>query len=77
MPADFWLQNSASRVAHCFHISAIIPAPPASAWDRGDVDVLTVLPDATPGQPSSVEGLTIGPDGNVYVATFGFNATAH
>jgi sugar lactone lactonase YvrE len=33
-----------------------------------------VLPDATPGQPSSVEGLTVGPDGNIYVPTFGFNA---
>jgi sugar lactone lactonase YvrE len=50
-------------------------APPASAWDRGDADVLTVLPDATPGHPSSVEGLTVGPDGNIYVATFGFNTT--
>ena len=49
--------------------------PPANAFDRGDVDVLTVLPDAAPGQPSSVEGLTVGPDGNIYVATFGFNAT--
>lgn len=49
--------------------------PPASAWDRGDVDVLTVLPDATPGQPSNVEGLTVGPDGNIYVSTFGFNAS--
>src|SRR5712692_8716101 len=49
--------------------------PPANAWDRGDVDVLTVLPDATPGQPSSVEGLTVGPDGNIYVSTFGFNAS--
>jgi sugar lactone lactonase YvrE len=48
--------------------------PPAGAWDRGDVDVLTVLPDATSGQPSSVEGLTVGPDGNIYVPTFGFNA---
>ena len=49
--------------------------PPANAWDRGDVDVLTVLPDATPGQPSNVEGLTVGPDGNIYVSTFGFNAS--
>jgi len=48
-------------------------AAPASAFDRGDVDVLTVLPDVTPGQPSSVEGLTVGPDGNIYVPTFGFN----
>src|ERR1700719_1658665 len=49
-------------------------AAPASAFDGGDVDVLAVLPDATPGQPSSVEGLTVGPDGNIYVPTFGFNA---
>ena len=46
-----------------------------SAWDRGDVDVLAVLPDVTPGFPSSVEGLTVGPDGNIYVTSFGFNAT--
>jgi DNA-binding beta-propeller fold protein YncE len=32
-----------------------------------------VLPDVTPGVPSSVEGLTVGPDGNIYVVTFGFN----
>ena len=56
-------------------LGLVTAAPPASAWDRGDVDVLMVLPDAQPGQPSSVEGLTVGPDGNVYVATFGFNTT--
>ena len=47
---------------------------PATAWDRGDVDVLAVLPDVTPGVPSSVEGLTVGPDDNIYVPSFGFNA---
>jgi sugar lactone lactonase YvrE len=52
----------------------VLTAAPAGAWDRGDVDVLAVLPDVTPGQPSSVEGLTVGPDGNIYVPTFGFNA---
>src|SRR5262249_27511348 len=31
--------------------------------------------DVAPGQPSSVEGLTVGPDGNIYVSSFGFNAT--
>ena len=41
--------------------------------NRGTVDVLAVLPDVTPGVPSSVEGLTVGPDGNIYVPTFGFN----
>src|ERR1700685_4564124 len=48
---------------------------PARAWERGPVDVLAVLPDVTPGVQSSVEGLTVGPDGNVYVPTFGFNTT--
>jgi sugar lactone lactonase YvrE len=55
-------------------LALAMATPPANAWDRGDTDVLTVLPDATPGQPSSVEGLTVGPDGNIYVVTFGFNA---
>jgi sugar lactone lactonase YvrE len=53
----------------------VLAATPATAWDRGDVDVLAVLPDVTPGVPSSVEGLTVGPDDNIYVPTFGFNAT--
>jgi sugar lactone lactonase YvrE len=48
-------------------------AAPAGAFDRGDVDVLTVLPDVTPGQPSGVEGLTVGPDCNIYTPSFGFN----
>ncbi len=52
----------------------VLAAPPANAWDRGRVDTLAVLPDVTPGVPSSVEGLTVGPDGNIYVPTFGFNA---
>jgi sugar lactone lactonase YvrE len=52
-----------------------LTAAPAGAWDRGDVDVLSVLPDTVGGQPSSVEGLTVGPDGNIYVSSFGFNTT--
>ena len=52
----------------------VLLATPAYAWDRGDVDVLAVLPDVTPGVPSSVEGLTVGPDDNIYVTSFGFNA---
>jgi sugar lactone lactonase YvrE len=59
-----------AAVAFC-----LLAASPAGAWDRGDVDVLAVLPDVTPGVPSSVEGLTVGPDDNIYVPTFGFNAT--
>jgi sugar lactone lactonase YvrE len=56
-------------------VLGVLAATPATAWDRGDVDVLAVLPDVTPGVPSSVEGLTVGPDDNIYVPTFGFNAT--
>jgi sugar lactone lactonase YvrE len=49
----------------------VLAAAPANAWTRGQVDVLAVLPAAT----GSVEGLTVGPDGNIYVPTFGFNTT--
>src|ERR1700688_2733345 len=56
-------------------IVGCLAAAPARAWDRGKVDVLAVLPDVTPGVQSSVEGLTVGPDGNIYVPTFGFNTT--
>jgi hypothetical protein len=48
-------------------------AMPESGWDRGTVEVLAVLPDVTPGVQSSVEGLTVGRDGNIYVPSFGFN----
>jgi sugar lactone lactonase YvrE len=51
----------------------ILSAAPVQAWERGPVNVLAVLPDVTPGVQSSVEGLTVGPDGNIYVPTFGFN----
>lgn len=51
----------------------VLVAVPANAWKRGDVNVLAVLPDVPSGGQSSVEGLTVGPDGNIYVPTFGFN----
>ncbi len=54
-------------------VVVLLGAAPANAWDRGHVDVLAVLPDVTPGVQSSVEGLTVGADGNIYVPTFGFN----
>jgi sugar lactone lactonase YvrE len=53
----------------------LLGTAPANAWQRGHVQLLTVLPNAAPGVQSSVEGLTVGPDGNIYVPTFGFNTT--
>src|SRR5215831_12752397 len=37
--------------------------------DRAAAEIFAVLPDGSTGP----EGLTVGADGNVYVATFGFN----
>ena len=34
----------------------LLASLPARAWDRGPVDVLTVLPDVAQGVQSSVEG---------------------
>jgi len=59
-------------------VIGVLAAAPASAWNRGNVQVLTVLPDLInqPGVKSSVEGITVGPDGNIYVPSFGFNTTS-
>jgi len=65
----------AAAVAGCALALTFLATPSAFAWDRGQVQVLTVLPDIAPGVGSSVEGLTVGPDGNVYVPSFGFNTT--
>ena len=67
-----------NRIAALAFASAIVATAigtttGAQAWERGPVEVLAVLPDVTPGVQSSVEGLTVGPDGNIYVPTFGFN----
>jgi len=54
-------------------VIGLLGTAPANAWHRGHVQLLTVLPNAAPGVQSGVEGLTVGPDGNIYVPTFGFN----
>jgi len=50
----------------CLCFSIAISSTPAAAWNRGAVQTFAVLPAGVP----MVEGLTVGPDGNVYVATF-------
>ncbi len=57
-------------------IAALALCTPSALGDDGSVsnrtaaDLFAVLPDGATGP----EGLTVGPEGNVYVATFGFNA---
>ena len=56
----------------CAGLAMAISNMSAKAWDRGDVDTFAVLPEGAP----KVEGLTVGPDGNVYVSTFDPTGTA-
>jgi DNA-binding beta-propeller fold protein YncE len=53
---------------------AIAFSAPSAAWNRGAVQTFALIP-SIPSIPSpKVEGLTVGPDGKVYAATF--NPTA-
>jgi sugar lactone lactonase YvrE len=51
---------------------ALLPlwTAPASAWERGKVELFAVLPEGATGP----EGIAVDRDGKVYVTTFGFNA---
>jgi streptogramin lyase len=48
----------------------VVSPLPAAAWDRGQVDIFAVLPPGSSGP----EGLTVAPNGDIFVTTFGFNA---
>lgn len=54
-------------------VLAMLAAGPihASAWTRSPATTFAALPAGSTGP----EGLTVGADGNVYVTTFGFNAS--
>jgi sugar lactone lactonase YvrE len=49
--------------------SIVLRATPTLAFDRGTVSTFAVLPDGATGP----EGIAVAPNGQIYVATFGFN----
>jgi sugar lactone lactonase YvrE len=69
-----------SRLTACLKITTLLcaglaafvtPSDPAAAFDRGNTDLFAVLPAGATGP----EGIAVARNGDVYVATFGFNAS--
>jgi len=73
------MKKNVAALAAPLLFSLGIAAGPVFADDHGDGQSIghgPALPFATlPDGATGPEGLTVGPDGNVYVTTFGFNAT--
>jgi hypothetical protein len=53
----------------CAGFASLMHATPAAAFNRANADLFAVLPAGATGP----EGLAVAPNGDVYVATFGFN----
>jgi sugar lactone lactonase YvrE len=69
---NIWTRTSIALLILSFALAEALPAAgeDRSASNRAAAELFAVLPDGASGP----EGLTVAPDGNVYVATFGFNA---
>jgi sugar lactone lactonase YvrE len=54
----------------CVGLAFAISSVPAAAWERGSVETFALIPSIPLIPSPMVEGLTVGPDGLVYSATF-------
>src|SRR5215469_7494742 len=66
------MKNLGKTVLLLVGLALILAVPRALSQQTGNraaAEIFAVLPDGSSGP----EGLTVGADGNVYVATFGFN----
>ena len=69
---SLWMRTSIALLIFSLALAGPLGAAgeDRSASNRVAAELFAVLPDGASGP----EGLTVAPDGNVYVATFGFNA---
>lgn len=70
----FTKQHTTRRLLKITFFSALLLLSsfvPVNALEHGSAELFAVLPEGSTGP----EGLTVGPDGNVYVTTFGFGSS--
>jgi streptogramin lyase len=72
MNQSIWKKTGIAALMLSFALTATqrVNGEDRDSSNREAAELFAVLPDGASGP----EGLTVGPDGNVYVATFGFNA---
>jgi sugar lactone lactonase YvrE len=64
------MSRALRAIAVLAFLAVVLCPPPARAWIRSPATTFATLPAGATGP----EGITVGPDGNVYVTTFGFTA---